>query len=146
MCKTKGVVGESHGERPFLYVQCTSSLSAHRPTCVWLVAPGTPSFLCPEYRPSSSWLLPSTPSGVGHQIKLHLFQDACPDYPSEIDFVLLAPTPTSPVARFSTVVTMLIALFTLLLVGLQTVISGSVGTKIFLFTALSVVPDTTPGL
>lgn len=93
------------------------------------------SFLCLKYPTSSSWLFLSVLSGIGHWIELHLFQDACPDCSSEVDFIFLSPV-TCPVACFSTVVRMLFALFTSLLTGPQTVISGRAGTKIFSFTAI----------
>lgn len=92
------------------------------------------SFLCPKYPTSSSWQFPSALSGIRRWSKSHLFQEACPDY-SEVDFTLSPPV-TCPSACFSTVVTMLLALFTLLLTGPQTVISGRAGAKIFSFTAI----------
>lgn len=46
-----------------------------QPPCRLFPLPGIP--------PSSSWLAPS--ALIGHWIKLHLFWDACPDYPSVVD-------------------------------------------------------------
>lgn len=73
------------------------------------------SFLCLEYLTPSTWLVPSALSGIGHGDKLHLIGAACPDYPPKVDFLLLFPA-TCPVASFSTVITVLFALLTWLLI------------------------------
>lgn len=91
------------------------------------------SFPLPGIPPLSSWLVP--PPVIGHQIKRSLFWGACPDYPSEI--YSSCDSSIRPVDCFSTLVTMLTALFTSPLRGPQTVISRRQRPR---FSCLSVCP------
>lgn len=94
----------SHCSWPHPWPACSSGYSLF-----------TGSFLRLEYLSSGSWRASSTLSGIGHWIKLPLPR-CCPDCPSEVDLSLSSPT-TCPVACFSPLVTMSMALLTLLLIG-----------------------------
>ena len=119
VCQGIGMLGELCGQMLFLYLLMSLLCRCQSPQ-PWPACSSGNSlcFLCLDPFPSS-WLAPLTI--IGRWIKLHLFRDARPDYPSEEDSSCYSYHPSCCVLQLTCHNADCLIVF--LLRGVQTVIS-----------------------